>query len=263
MKLIPTLIRTAALTVILASAASAQAGLVNGRFTAGLTGWQTVGDTSVQAPFNTLGLPMESARALVLTTASLFDDDVSGQNGAFNLSGHSAVDIYSELAPFAHAAPEQLELDPVDHTVPSIEGSAARQTTLVKAGDTLSFNWNLFSRDRDMPDTAWLVIAPVSGPNEVITLGSSLQASSALPDGADALQQTGWQSFSYTFQNTGHVTLTWAIADVNDWGQTSMLALNTIEVTTPVPEPSTALLALASLGATAFMRRKTRQNGSE
>ena len=52
MKLIPTIIRTAALTVILASAASAQAGLVNGRFTAGLTGWQTVGDASVQAPLN-------------------------------------------------------------------------------------------------------------------------------------------------------------------------------------------------------------------
>ena len=259
MKLIPTLIRTATLAVILASAATAQATVVNGRFNAGLTGWQTVGDASVQALDNALGLPMESVRTLVLTTASSFDDDVSGQNGAFNLSGNSAVDISSELAPFAHATPEQLELDPVDHTIPSIEGSAARQTTLVKAGDTLSFNWNLFSRDRDMPDTAWLIMDPVSGPNEVITLGSSLQATSALPNGPDALQQTGWQSFNYVFQNAGYVRLTWAVADVNDWGQTSMLALNTVQVTTPVPEPSTALLVLAALGATSLSGRKTRQ----
>jgi len=263
MKLIPTLIRTAALTVILASAATAQAAVVNGRFTAGLTGWQTLGDASVQGSGNSLSLPLESVRTLVLTTASLLDDDVSGQNGAFNLSGHSAVDINSELAVFAHATPEQLELDPVDHTMPSIEGSAVRQTTLVKAGDTLSFNWNLFSRDRDMPDTAWLIMDPIHGPNQVITLGSSVLATTALPDGVDALQQTGWQTFSYTFQSTDYVTLTWAIADVNDWGQTSMLALHTIQVTTPVPEPSAALLALGALGATAFLRRKTRQNGSK
>lgn len=254
------LITLAALASSLASS-QAHAAIINGRFTAGLTGWQTLGDASVQNASNALGLPLDASRALVLTTASLYDDDLVGQNGVFNLSGIGAADVNSAegVADFAHATPESLEIDPIDHTITAIEGSAARQTLTVHAGDTLSFNWNLFARDRDMPDTAWLIVDLQSGPSQVITLGSAALATQPLLDSADALQQTGWQTFSHTFSATGAATLTWAIADMNDWGQTSMLALSTVQVTPAVPEPTSVALMLAALGAVGVQARKTRQ----
>ncbi|MGE5451311.1 MAG: PEP-CTERM sorting domain-containing protein [Acidobacteriota bacterium] len=243
------------------AAAQAQAGVVNGRFTAGLTGWQTLGDASVQNASNAVGLPLDTSRALVLTTASLYDDDVAGQDAAFNLSGIGAVDVNSAggVAEFAHADPTSLELDPVAHSISAIEGSAARRTLTVQAGDTLSFNWNLFSRDRDMPDTAWLILDLHTGPAQVITLASAAAATQPLPGGADALQQSGWQSFRHTFTSGGAATLTWAIADMNDWGQTSMLALSTVQVTPSVPEPASLLLMLAAGGAVGVQRRASRQ----
>ena len=45
----------------------------------------------------------------------------------------------------ASGVPAELELDPLDHTVSLVEGSAARQRVSVQTGDTLQFQWNLLA----------------------------------------------------------------------------------------------------------------------
>lgn len=249
----------AAATCTALCATTVHADIVNGQFNVGLTGWQTMGDASSQSMVNAFGLPVTASNALVLSTASLYDDDVAGHDGLYNLSGQSAVDVNTDLAAFAHTTPESLELDPVDHTLTGIEGSAASQTVNVHAGDTLSFNWNLISRDRDMPDTAWLLMSPQAGDGHVFTLAHADQAMSSV-NGDAALQQTNWQSFSHTFDQTGAVTLTWAVADMNDWGQTSFLAVQHVQLTSAVPEPTSAALMLVALGAVGFRSRKGSKN---
>lgn len=229
-------------------AGASQAAVINGRFNHGLTGWQTLGDVSVQHAYNNpLGLPIEGASStLILTTASLYDDDVTGLDAWLNLSGQQTVDVNTDLAAFVGSTATDLELDPVDHTISAIEGSAARQNLLVSAGDTLSFQWNLLTRDLAQPDTAWLVLSPISesGSAQIFTLGQSPSAGLILE--SSITNQTGWQSFQYTFSSTGYVGMSLAVADMNDWGQTSMLAVQNVQITA-VPEPESAGLAIAAL----------------
>ncbi|HEX5312905.1 PEP-CTERM sorting domain-containing protein [Aquabacterium sp.] len=241
---------------------SAHAGVFNGHFIGGangLAGWQTLGDVSVMSPANALGLTLSAPRAMVLSTASLGADDMGAADGAYNLSGTSAVDVMAPggLASFAGVDPTALELDPLDHTVSLIEGSAARQVVAIQAGDTLQFQWNLFSRDRDMPDTAWLIIRELGGASQVFTLAQADAATQTTAVDADMLQ-TGWQSFSYTFAHATSATLTWAVADMNDWGQTSLLAIQSVQTLPAVPEPESLALMLAALGAIGWQARTRR-----
>lgn len=241
---------------------SAHAGVFNGQFiggTNGLAGWQTLGDVSVQTSANTLGLQLIAPRAMVLTTASLGADDMGAVDGAYNLSGNTAVDVEAPggLTSMAMVSPAELELDPLDHTVSLVEGSAARQRVSVQAGDTLQFQWNLLSRDRDMPDTAWLIISELGNQARVFTLAHADAANQ--PTGIDSdLLQTGWQSFNYTFTQSTSAYLTWAVADMNDWGQTSMLAIQSVRTIPAVPEPESLALMLAALGALGWQARTRR-----
>lgn len=241
---------------------SAQAGIVNGQFIAGangLIGWQTTGDAfRVKPSANTLGLPINAPNSLVLTTASLLDDDYVGQNGAMNLSGQSAQDFTASggVADFLGVSPLLLESDPVDHTAPLIEGSAAKQTFFAQAGETLTFNWNLVSHDQGLPDTAWVVLTEIGNAAQVFQLGTSLDAT--LGSGNPDLLQTGLHQFSYTFANSGAMNLAWAVADVSDAGYTTMLMVNNVHVAAAVPEPSGLALVLAACGIFGLVVRQKR-----
>lgn len=253
------LARTAILVAGLMAGSMAHAAIANGNFSAGLAGWQTFGDAAAlsSSPAG-LALPLSSS-TLVLSTASLGSDDYPQASGHYNLSGQDvgAIGSAGGLEDFVGAPIGSLHPDPVNFTSVLWEGSAARQTFTVQAGDTLSFTWNLLSTDRDFADRAFVAIdTHTANGLQVLALGDASQALGAVSGNA-ALLQTGAQSFSHTFTSAGTVTLSLAVADLDAPDQTSLLTVNDVTLTAAVPEPSSAVLALLSLAAGGlFMRRR-------
>ncbi|MGH6645591.1 MAG: PEP-CTERM sorting domain-containing protein [Aquabacterium sp.] len=260
MHALPTRIaRTAVLVAGLMAGSLAHANIANGNFSAGLSGWQTFGDAAaLSSSPASLALPIGNS-TLVLGTASLGSDDYPQASGHYNVSGQDvgAIGTSGGLEDFVGAAIGSLHPDPINFTSILWEGSAARQSFTVQAGDTLSFTWNLLSTDRDFADRAFVVIdAHTANGLQVLALGDAAQATNAV-SGNGQLLQTGSQIFSHTFTTAGTVTLSLAVADLDAPDQTSLLTVNDVALTAAVPEPSTAVFALLGLAAGGlFMRRR-------
>ena len=207
----------------LATALTAQAGVLNGDFNAGLNGWSSLGDVAV------------SAGAAVLTTASLDADDTPAANAAFNISGSAAalVGLPGGLEDFAGLSLGALDPDPAAGTW-AFEGSALRQTLTVQAGDSLSFDWT-FASNED----------PLTGMNDYafVLIGDVLTVLGDVAGGA-----TG-QHFSYAFSSAGNVKLVFGVVDINDYVGTSRLGIDAVrvEASQSVPEPGTLALGLGGL----------------
>lgn len=247
----------AALMGLLASSAHAAA-LQNGTFAQGLLGWQAAGDVSVQSA-SALGLPLGNGHAtLVLGTATTFtDDDAPSAAGAYNLSGN---DPLLSGDPAGLEASLGLALNALGNNV--YEGSSARQTFTVSAGDVVSFDFMLASRDSGMnqsePDTAWLSWQVGTGSVSLSTLGST--ASLSMGTLANGWTGSGWQHVSFTASSTGQVTLGFAVADVNSFTTTSLLSIQNVAVTAAVPEPESLALVLTGLVLLGAATRRMHQS---
>jgi len=240
---------TALLASSLAST-SAHADLVNALFGQGLNGWDSYGDVAV-----------EGGDTLVLTTATVaFEDDAPLGAGYFNVSGRDAGAVGSAdgLEPFVGVPVGSLDPDPVNHTVALYEGSAARQTFSVLAGQTLSFRWNLFTADVVMPDPALLILDlhEAGQPAQVVSLSNAGLALDAVP--GSVLTQTGYQLHSHTFTQSGTVTLAWAVADQGDYNGSSLLKIRAVALTPAVPEPGTVAMVLAGVAMMLFIGYRQR-----
>ncbi len=241
---------------LLAAASLLAASTASAAQAASLTSWLSIGDVSQAsalanpqagstAPSVNLG-----SQAYLLGTASLgFEDDAPLPAGALNQSGNNVVD--SNALTSALSLPGAA-LDNDAAGLYAMEGSALFNTFTVHAGDTLSFDWRLLAQasagGEPVPDTAWLVLG-----SSVIKLmdGSSLSTVNA-----------GWldssvQHSQYTFSTGGTVKIGFAIADVNSFDTTSMLAIQNVALTNAaVPEPESLALLLAGLGVLAAVRKK-------
>jgi len=249
---LPRITRTAALFGTLLIGSLAHADVVNGSFANGLNGWQTFGDAAaLSASPSGLALPI-TANTLVLGTATLGADDFPFADGHYNVSGQDAgaAGVPGGLESFVGATPGALDPDPIDHTSFLWEGSAARQTFTVQAGDTLRFDWNLLSADRDFADAAFAVLQQSGTGLQVLSLADALQATQSVAGNTDLLQ-TGTHQFSHTFAQAGTVTLSLAVADLQAGDKTSLLTVNNVQIAA-VPEPDTMALAMLALGAFAF-----------
>ncbi len=219
----------------LATALTAQAGVLNGDFNAGLNGWSSLGDVAV------------SAGAAVLTTASLDADDAPAANAAFNVSGSAAalVGMPGGLEDFAGLPLGALDPDPAAGTW-AFEGSALQQTLTVQAGDSLSFDWT-FASNED----------PLTGMNDYafVLIGDVLTVLGDVAGGA-----TG-QHFSYAFSSAGNVKLVFGVVDINDYVGTSRLGIDAVrvEASQSVPEPGTLALGLGGLLVGAARLRNKQQ----
>lgn len=255
MKTHPSFLRLLATTCALIGSGlgmgTAQAGtLLNGSFAQGLDSWQTTGDVIATAGL-TLGIDLGSQPLVLLGTASPeFDDDAPDAAGQFNLSGQAPM----ETAP-ADGLEAWLGLNAATLGSNAYEGSALRQTVDVTAGAQLSFDWQLLTRDNgtrgNEPDQAWLTLGQ-NGQTQLIALGNV--GSLPMQTGTNnwLLSQPG--HVSIVVQQGGPLTIGFVIADVNSFGNTSLLAVREVAITPGVPEP--AGLTLALIGA-AFMLRRT------
>lgn len=184
---------------------------------------------------------------VALTTASFaYVDDAGFAAGALNLSGKEPAAAGFELETFVGVAPGALDLDAA---MQATEGSALRRSFTVAAGERLSFDWQLSTRDTDLgQDYAFVVIG-----GQRIDLGRAAQATQ--PGASPWLAQTGVTHFEYTFQNAGNVTVAFGIVDVGDYSASSALVLDNVAV---VPEPASYALLLGG-GALLFATAQRRQ----
>ena len=225
-----------ATTVGLLFAGNAMAAVTNGGFAGNsLTGWSTMGDVTT------------ASGGAFLTTASLeFQDDFTEDAGTFNASGTSAYDVASGGFE-AFAGLNAGDLDSPDF---AYEGSLLKQTFTVNAGDTLSFNWNMFTNE----GAAGADYAFVAINGALTTLASASNASLA---SVPYSFSTGASVFSQTFASASSVTLAFGVVDLGDYGVTSALWLDNVALTAAVPEPETYAMLLAGLGfIVASSRRK-------
>ena len=215
-----------ATTVGLLFAGNAMAAVTNGGFAGNsLTGWSFLGDVTT------------ASGGAFLTTASLADDDFPEDAGTFNASGTSAYDI--ALGGFESFA--GLNAGALDTPDFAYEGSLLKQTFNVNAGDTLSFNWNMFTNEGTNADYAFVAI------NGALTTLSA--ASNATVASVPYSFSTGASVFSQTFASASSVTLAFGVVDLGDYGVTSALWLDNVKlVAAPVPEPETYAMLLAGLG---------------
>lgn len=235
------------------------AALQNGSFDQGLSHWQAAGDVSTQSG-TVLGIDLGAGPAVVLGTAStVYDDDAPAPAGSYNLSGQDPI----ETAP-AQGLESWLGLPAQALGANAYEGSALSQTFDVTAGTQVSFDWRLLTRDNGSrqgePDTAWLSWNQ-GGQVQLITLGnvgsSLLQAGAA---SANGWLDSGTQHASYTAQQGGTLTLSWVLADVNSFGNTSLMTLQNVAVTPSVPEPAGIALSLTGLVMLARRTRRAHQS---
>ncbi len=184
-----------------------------------------------------------------LSTASAFDDDAPLADGALNLSGSNPLLAGWDFESALGFAPGAFDLSAAQQAT---EGSAMFSSFTVEAGQTLSFDWQLATRD--VGEGFGLDYAFIAIGDTLFHLGSAAQAS--LPGGGGFLAQTGWQTFSHTFAQGGTYRVLLGVVDVLDFSGTTALSVSAV---TAVPEPEALAMLLAGLGlvAGAVRRRRT------
>lgn len=181
--------------------------------------WTLVGDVQ------------RSGDAVALTTA--FND---ADEGPFNLSGSPAAWI-DQVEAAAGVAPGALDIP----DEPAYEGSVARTTFTVAAGDTLSFNWSFATQETLFQDRAFAVVN-----GQLFTLATR----------AGAVPGSG--SFSITFASPGTATLAVGVVDTGDVLGVSSLSVQNVTLA-PVPEPAGWALWLGGAALLAGVGRMRRQ----
>lgn len=223
-------LRAAAAAFAIALPALGHAQVFNGDFHNGLSGWSVGGDASADT----------AQPALRLSTAHT--DEL-----AYNVSGAPAIGA-GYVGGLEDAVGLPLgALDPAGGF--AYEGAFAQQTFNASAGQRLTFQWNLGTRDEAFADQAFVVLN-----GQLILLGTAADAHQAA--GGDMLWQTGEHSFSMMLAAGGPVTLSFGVVDVGDYAGVSALSVRNVEVSA-VPEPQSLALLLAGAGLLALRRRKS------
>ncbi len=219
----------------------AEAGqIINGGFETGdFSGWQTLGNTSIQ-----------TANFGISPTEGDFQALLENHPPGFNGIPTDQVESFLGMSSGSLSA---LGNGPV------IQGSAIQQTFAANAGDLLSFNWNFLTNenasDPVFNDFAFVTIRP--GP--LVTLASTF--SNLIPAPVPTyFSMTDYQSYTYTIPTTGIYTLGIGVVDVSDEFTDSGLLVDNASLSTgAVPEPSSLLLCgigfLGLLSYTGWSRR--------
>jgi hypothetical protein len=202
------------------------------------------GDASTQG-----GAP-EGLSQLWLTTASATEqDDFPLAAGALNRSGIGAVAVGAPGGVETFVGLPLTALDPdLANGIVAFEGSAVSRSVSANAGDVLSFSWNFGTSDT-FNDYAFFVVD-----GQLFSLAGTAQATLPTSFLGNSFE-TGVAAYSHVFTSAGPHQISFGVVDVGDFGVTSTLAIDNVQII-PVPEPGSLALMLAGLGIVGVSARR-------
>lgn len=215
-------------------ASPSQAAVVNGGFETGnFSGWTTIGNTSIETSAFGSGPVEGTSQALLSTEGSTISG--SGLETFLGLASGSLNDLGNGDA---------------------TSGSAIKQTFNANAGDVLNFSWNFLTNEDStlFNDFAFVSLSTLSELADTFSIYAS-SSPSFPPFSTPFLQQTGFNTFSFTIPTSGTYTLGVGVTNENGPDADSGLLVDKVTLT-PVPEPLTILGSLAAGGVGVALRKK-------
>lgn len=227
----------AALSLTFLASTALAAGVANGDFAGGLTGWTKAGNVAVDTTSQFGAPPAGFAAQAVLGTA-----DTSGF-----LFGGSAV-AAATLESFAGLGAGSLS------GMGATVGSGLSTDFTAAAGERLVFQWKFMSNDppsSPADDTAYLVLDKTT----VIKLTSVHSATFVGGSASPLFDETAYLTFTSAPLAAGAHSVSVGVFDGLDTLGASALAVTDVHLA-PVPEPASGLLLLGGIGLLALLRRR-------
>lgn len=267
---------------------AAEAGLVNGSFEAGFesfTGWDRIGDTSIQG--SGIGISPTDGRFMALLT-TLCD----GRSGTFCETIHRELPFSANSAVpstmvtqgfFGFTSAEIRSFIPLETEPPAIglplraspagEGSGIKQTVSGNAGDILSFDFYFVTNEGHLNgDQAFFALIPSDGGAKTLVFLNPLTGQGSIspvdvcdrqvfdpePSNCDVLKNrtTEWQHVTFALPSTGTFTAGFGMWEVAEGTIPSAIFIDNVRLTA-VPVPSTLVLLGVGFAGLVFYRRRS------
>ena len=237
------------LAALLCSAAPAGAVTINPSFETGDTsGWTVVGDVSVvDGSFGVT--PTDGTYQILLTTGSGAVSRAATET-AMGLTNGEIRRIFRR----------QVYLPGESTGRRPNEGSAIQQTFDAAAGDVLTFDWDFLSNEA-VPedyytDFLWGYLEmPSGGTGEAALAHANQDPGNFFASASTFNLETGYQTFTYTFTESGTYTLTLGVHDLEDAMYDSGAIFDNFYLS-KAPEPSTFLLVAGGLLGLGWQARR-------
>ncbi len=243
------------LAAVLYAAAPAGAVTVNPGFETGDTsGWTTAGDASVvDSGFGVA--PTEGSYQLLMTTGS-GAVTANATETAMGLPNQTIRKIFRD----------HIEKPGESSGKWVIDGSAVQQSfDVVAVGDLITFDWN-FLTDANVPeslytDFLWGYLEGPSTTQEFVFAHANQDASNFSASNSTFNQETGYQTFAFTFTEAGTHTLTLGVHDVEDTYVPSGVIFDGFRLIRS-PEPNSFLLVAGGLLGLNWQARRRKAHHS-
>ena len=241
--------------------------ITNGGFETGdFTGWEVLGDASIQdaafginpaeGTYNSLITTLCDATISDKCNTSLREIPISGTNAVSHNSDYFdfiGVDGIDNEQRFQRLHDSLINPPPGTH-FPTGEGSAIRQRFFAETGDVLSFDYNVLTEEGSLRDYdfAFAIISSDVLPSALIFDLSTWHVLSPSNAELDPIrsdldtQQTGFNKFEYDFSAPGTYTLALTLLETVEGTVASGLLVDNVKLTQQVPAPPT--LSLFVLG---------------
>ena len=255
----------------LAFPTAGKAAVINGGFEDKFNGWETIGETTIETDQFGSG-PVAGKSQAFLSTAyqELLGFDAQGNE---MIGGDAAIASFvtgfENLEEFLSLPSSFLSENTLSSlaTGEIIEGSAIKQTFKAGAGQSLSFAWNFLTEEftqavdnssfEDFNDFAFVSLQRQSDLNTVLLpLADTVNSSFQVANHSLFFGETGFQKFSYTFDQSDTYTLGIGVVDVGDGDLVSGLLIDRVDVDVPETTPVVGLVALGALGSLSVLKRR-------
>ncbi len=245
----------AALTVLslMSILGTAKAALVEGFESGTFSGSEaTTGDTGIRTSYFTIN-PTEGTHQMLLTTINNTSDA-----GFSNQSGNNAVNN-ATLASFFGVSGSLIR----DGAAVSVEGSGfSINLGTLTAGSTISLNYDFLTDEFGAGhhnDFAFFTLTGTSGVTVIADTNSGLLHPTNASNTVFGLE-TGYQPLTININTTGSYVLGLGVSDATTTDNPSGLLVDNIQVTSPVPEPTTIAFSIAGASLLVALRSRFKKS---